>query len=58
MQICYTRGEVLTGAAEQRRCTAVLWSNQVVAAAGVGADEKVDDGGSARVLRRCKEEER
>ena len=35
-----------------------LWSNQVDAAAVVGAEAKVDGGGSARVLRRREVEER
>ena len=46
----------LTGADEQRRCAAVLWSRQVDAAALVGADGMRGGGGGARALR-CREEE-
>ena len=47
----------LTGADEQRRCAAVLWSRQVDAAALVGADGmRGGGGGGARALR-CREEE-
>ena len=46
----------LTGADEQRRCAAVLWSRQVDAAALVGADGMRGGGGGARALG-CREEE-
>ena len=46
----------LTDAAEQRRSAALLWFDQVDAAALVDADTKVDSGGRARVLRRREEE--
>ena len=45
----------LTGADEQRRCVAILWSRQVDAAALVGADGMCG-GGGARALG-CREEE-
>ena len=57
MQIWCLRRGVLTDAAEQRRCVAVLWSNQVDAAAFVGAEAKVDGGSGVLALRRCEEEE-
>ena len=47
----------LTKVKEQWRGTAFLWSNQVDAAAVVGAETKVDGGGCARVLRRREVEE-
>ena len=46
----------LTGAGEQRRGAAVLWSRQVDATALVGADGVRGGGGGARALR-CREEE-
>ena len=57
-QIYRGKKEELTEVVEKRKGAAVLWSNQVDAAAVVGADEKVDGSGSARVLRRREEEER
>ena len=57
MQIWRSRRGILTGAAEQRRCVAVLWSKQVDAAALAGADAKVDGGGGVRALRRREEED-
>ena len=57
MQIWHSRRGILTGAAEQRRCVAVLWSKQVDAAALAGADAKVDGGGGVRALRRREEED-
>ena len=47
----------LTGADEQRRCAAVLWSRQVDAAALVGVDGMHGGGGGARALRRREEED-
>ena len=46
----------LTGADEQRRCVAILWSRQVDAAALVGADGMRGGGSGARALG-CREEE-
>jgi len=57
MQIWGWKRNELTGAAEQRRSAALLWFDQVDAAALVDADTKVDGGGRARVLRRREEEE-
>ena len=57
MQIWGWKGNELTGAAEQRRSAALLWFDQVDAAALVDAVTKVDGGGRARVLRRREEEE-
>ena len=37
---------------KQRRCADEIWSDQVDAAAVVGAEAKVDGGGRARVLGR------
>ena len=56
MQIWGWKGNELTGAAEQRRSAALLWFDQVDAAALVDADMKDDGGGRARVLRRREEE--
>ena len=56
MRIYYMGRRGLTGADEQRRCAAVLWSRQVDAAALVGADGMRGGGGGARALA-CREEE-
>ena len=50
--------ERLTRAVECGGVQTKIWSNQVDAAAVVGAEAKVDGGGSARVLRRREVEEK
>ena len=53
MEICYEKRGVLTGAAGQGRCVAVLWFVQVDAAVGVEPVDEVDSGGAqARVVLR------
>ena len=47
--------ERLTRAVERGGVQTRIWSNQVDAAAVVGAEAKVDDGGRPRVLGRRKE---
>ena len=50
--------ERLTRAVERGQAQMRIWSNQVDAAAVVGAETKVDGGGCARALRQWEVEER
>ena len=49
--------EELTDADETARSAALLWYDQVDAAAVVGAEAKVDGGGRAPMVGRCEEED-